>query len=168
MQISDLIPIGRLGNFIDKNGFISFRKNQNFQSEYLDLKDIFLIFTDNRVRYVTIDKVTGKNKLKIRFEETEVTKEAAEAGNVQVMLSQEDMEKIHSQHDLKSDLEKLVIFQNKNIGSVVDIMITPAHNILIVELQNEIEIMIPDVEFYIFKKDKQNIYVQNIEELMDL
>ena len=168
MQISDLIPIGKLGNSIDKNGFISFKKNRNFQPFYLDLKDLFLVFTDHRVRYVTIDKVIGGNKLKIRFEETEVTKEAAEHGKVQVMLSDEDMEEVLAKHDSESDIGKYVIFQNQNIGFVVDILITPAHNILIVVLSDETEIMIPDVEFYISKKDKQNIFVKNIEGLLEL
>jgi len=50
----------------------------------------------------------------------------------------------------------------------VDILITLAHNILIVVLADEKEIMIPDVEFYISKKDKQYIFVKNIEGLLEL
>ena len=168
MQISDLIPIGKLGNSIDKNGFISFKKNRNFQTFYLDLKDVFLVFTDYRVRYVTIDKVIGGNKLKIRFEETEVTKDAAKSGKVQVMLSSDDMEEVIAQHDSENDIDKFVIFKNHKIGKVIDIFETLAHEIHIVKLTHGKEIMIPDVEFYISKKDKQNIFVKNIEGLLEL
>ena len=168
MQISDLFPIGKLGNSIDKNGFISFKKNRNFQTFYLDLKDLFLIFTDHRVRYVTIDKVIGGNKLKIRLEETEVTKEAAEHGKVQVMISDEDMEEVLAKHDSENDIDKYVILKNHKIGKVVDILETSAHEIHIVKLTDGKEIMIPDVEFYISKKDKQNIFVKNIEGLLEL
>ena len=168
MQISDLIPIGKLGNSIDKNGFIPLKKNRNFQPFYLDLKDLFLVFTDYRVRYVTIDKVLEGNKLKIRFDETEVTKEASKAGKVQVMLSPDDMEEVIAQHDSESDIDKFVIFKNHKIGKVVDIFETLAHEIHIVKLSDGKEIMIPDVEFYISKKDKQNIYVKNIEGLLEL
>jgi len=168
MQISDLIPIGKLGNSIDKNGFISFKKNRNFQPFYLDLKDLFLVFTDHRVRYVTIDKVLEGNKLKIRFDETEVTKEAAKAGKVQVMLSNTDVEEVIAQLDSESDIDKFVIFKNHKIGKVVDIFETLAHEIHIVKLSDGKEIMIPDVEFYISKKDKQNVFVKNIEGLLEL
>jgi len=168
MQISDLIPIGKLGNSIDKNGFISFKKNRNFQPFYLDLKDLFLVFTDHRVRYVTIDKVLEGNKPKIRFEENEVTKEAAKAGKVQVMLSNTDVEEVIAQHDSESDVDKFVIFKNHKIGKVKDILETLAHEIHIVKLADGKEIMIPDVEFYISKKNKQNIYVKNIEGLLEL
>ena len=168
MQISDLIPIGKLGNSIDKNGFISFKKYRNFQPFYLDLKDLFLVFTDHRVRYVTIDKVLEGNKLKIRFDETEVTKEAAKAGKVQVMLSNTDVEEVIAQLDSESDIDKFVIFKNHKIGKVVDIFETLAHEIHIVKLSDGKEIMIPDVEFYISKKDKQNVFVKNIEGLLEL
>ena len=168
MQISDLIPIGKLGNSIDKNGFILFKKNSNFQPFYLDLKDLFLVFTDHRVRYVTINKVIGENKLKIRFEEAEVIKQAAKAGKVQVMLPETDMEEIIAQHDSESDIDKFVIFKNHQIGKVRDILETLAHEINVVMLTDGKEIMIPDVEFYISKKDKQNIFVRNIEELLEL
>ena len=168
MQISDLIPIGKLGNSIDKNGFISFKKNRNFQTFYLDLKDVFLVFTDYRVRYVTIDKVLEGNKLKIRFDETEVTKEAATAGKVQVMLPETDMKEVIAQHDSESDIDKFVIFKNHKIGKIMDIFESLAHEIHIVKLTDGKEIMIPDVEFYISKKDKQNVFVKNIEGLLEL
>ena len=65
MQISDLVAIGKLGNSIDEKGFISFRKNSNFQQSYLTQKDVFLLFKDHRVRYVSIDKVISEKLISL-------------------------------------------------------------------------------------------------------
>ncbi|MCD4819078.1 MAG: hypothetical protein K8S23_10345 [Candidatus Cloacimonetes bacterium] len=55
MEISDLIEIGKFGNRLTEDGFIKFKKKTEFSSLKLSVKDIFLIFTDHSVRYVTID-----------------------------------------------------------------------------------------------------------------
>ena len=84
------------------------------------------------------------------------------------MLPETDMKEVIAQHDSESDIDKFVIFKNHKIGKVMDIFESLAHEIHIVKLTDGKEIMIPDVEFYISKKDKQNVFVKNIEGLLEL
>ena len=91
MQISDLVSLGKLGNKIDADGFVKFTRNSNFHPRYFLIKDFFLVFTDNRVRYVTIDKVLKNSGFWIRFIESEVMEEVISAGNVKLCLPQNDL-----------------------------------------------------------------------------
>ena len=170
MQITDLVAIGKLGNSIDEKGFISFRKNSNFQQSYLTQKDIFLLFKDHRVRYVSIDKVISEKRLKLRFLETEVTEEAAQSGGVRVTLPKSDLVKFHRDADFINPVGMKVVFNKKELGNVIDFFNNSVQDILIVMTTENKEIMIPDVDYYVINKDKSNkmINVRNIRELLDL
>jgi len=170
MQISDLVAIGKLGNSIDEKGFISFRKNSNFQQSYLTQKDVFLLFKDHRVRYVSIDKVLCEKRLKLRFLEADVTEEAADASGVRVALPKSDLVKFNREADFVDPVGMKIISDKKELGNVIDFFNNSVHDILIVKTTENKEIMIPDVDYYVVNKDKSNktINVKNIRELLDL
>jgi len=170
MQITDLVAIGKLGNSIDEKGFISFRKNSNFQQSYLTKKDVFLLFKDHRVRYVSIDKVINEKRLKLRFLETDVTEEAADAGSVCVALPESELVKFNREADFIDPVGMKVVINQKELGNVIDFFNNSVQDILIVKTTENKEIMIPDVDYYVVNKDKNSkmINVKNIRELLDL
>ena len=170
MQITDLVAIGKLGNSIDENGFISFKKNSNFQQSYLTKKDVFLLFKDHRVRYVSIDKVINEKRFKLRFLETDVTEEAADAGGVRVTIPESDLVKFNREADFVDPVGMKVIFNKKELGNVINFFNNSVYDILIVETGEKKEIMIPDVDKYVIEKNAENdtITVKNIDGLMDL
>lgn len=164
MLISDLVAIGKLGKSISKKGFIPFKEFHNFQQFYL--QDVFLLFTDNRVRYVSIVDIDDRNNIKL--DDKEIMQEAALDGNVQVMLPQEDIEQLLQENDVPVFVGKQVYFLHKCIGKVVDSFFNGAQEILeIKDLEGKL-FMVPLVEKYLDKLEEDNIFLRNIEGLMNL
>jgi len=171
MTINDLIPIGKLGKSLkDDPGFLIFKPGRKFMSFYLDSKDIFLIFTDYRVRFVTIDSIREDKNIWIRLKEKDVTAEIIEARSVTVALPKDDIEQLHSQFEDDYIIGFQVQFNDKIIGSVIDVQDFGAHDIIVVKDTCEKEYMIPNVKQYIISIDKKNqlICVQNVEDLLTL
>lgn len=166
MEISDLITIGRLGKSIDKNGFITFKPDRIFQPSFLT--DVFLIFTDNRVRYVTITETDTQKGFKIKIDDTEVALEAAIDGRVQVSLPREDIDNLLKSHGTPGFTGMNIIFEKKHIGKVVDVFNNSAYDVLVVELDSGRELMIPKVDHYVKKINNNSIFVKNIEGLLKL
>ncbi len=88
MLISDLVAIGKLGKLIDENGFIPFKPGRNFYPELLG--NVFLVFRNNSVRYVTVEEV--QNNYRIKIDDVESAKLATDEGNVKVMLPNSEVE----------------------------------------------------------------------------
>jgi len=170
MQISDLVPIGKLGNSINEEGFITFKKNRKFQFFNFEIKDVFLIFTDYRVRYVTIDKVKLNHNLHIKFLETEVMEEAIQDKNVFLAIPKNNIKQILNTSESLNYVGMEVDYEGCNLGCVVDVITNSFQSNFVILAANKKEIMIPDVDFYILKKDtKQRIlYVKNIQDLLEL
>lgn len=166
MQISDLVAVGKLGKIIDKNGFITFKVNDGFQP--FSLTDVFLVFTDNRVRYVTIEEIETRKGFNIKIDDMEVAREAAEDGSVLVMLQKEETDKLQEKNDKNDLLGKKVIFKGKRIGLIIDIFNNSFYDVLVIEMNNGKELMIPMVDFYIEKIENDSVFSKNIEDLMEL
>ncbi len=164
MEISDLIAIGKLGKFVDSDGYISFKPNKIFQS--FSLQDVFLFFTDHSVKYVKIEDNLNDKMLKI--DDLEIARDAAEDGKVLVMLPQEDITMLLDEHDISNYTGMKVHFADSIIGKVKETFFNNAQNILIVELINGNEIMIPVVDYYVEQIEGNEIYTKNIKGLMNL
>ncbi len=165
MQISDLVSIGKLGNTIDKEGFLPFKPNEFFQPELLS--DVFLVFKDYRVRYVSVIHILKNKVFKIKIDDLDSAKEAIKDGNVKVMLPQKQIGvKISEDHE--QFVDKIVVKRNEVIGKVIDIFNNSEYNVLIVSLKNKHEVMIPVVEQFIDKIEDSAIYVKQIDELITL
>ncbi|MBC8384819.1 MAG: hypothetical protein H8E57_04810 [Candidatus Cloacimonetes bacterium] len=168
MQISDLIPIGKIGNHLDEEGYIRFKQNKNHDLDISEIRDVFMLFKDHRVRYVTIDKVLENSRLKLV--ETEVISEALEAGGAELCLTEEEIDKYIPETTESALIGKKVMFIGQEIGYVNDIFSNSVYNILVVQTLDNEEIMIPDVEYYILDKDpaRPEILVRNIQDLLEL
>ena len=118
MLISDLVAIGKLGKLIDENGFIPFKAGKNFHPDLLG--NIFLVFRNNSVRYVTVEEVIKNYRIKI--DDIETAKLAADEGNVKVMLPKIEVESIHEELDIDNHVGKEIIFKSEVIGKVVEIL----------------------------------------------
>jgi ribosomal 30S subunit maturation factor RimM len=167
MQISDLIPIGKLGIPISQeDDFIIFRPRTKISLE--NLKDIFLVFPDHRVRYVTIDKVATTRKNRFRILETEVLEEMKNLKNVTVMLDQETWSRVNN--EITGFLFNYKVeYKDKIIGKITTSFWNKEQLILVVKT-NQHEFMVPKVpEFVSQIEEKQKLIVlKNIDELMQL
>lgn len=164
MLISDLVAIGKLGKTIRKKGYIPFKEFHNFQQFYL--QDVFLLFTDNRVRYVSIVDIDDKKNIKL--DDEKIMQEAALDGNVRVMLPQEDIDRLLQENDVPVFVGKQIYFQQQCIGKVIDSFFNGAQEILEIENFEGKIFMVPMVEKYLDKMEKDAIFLKDIEGFLNL
>ncbi len=164
MLISDLVKIGKLGKLIDENGFIPFKPDKNFHPEFLG--NIFLIFKDNSVRYVTVEEVI--NNYRIKLDDSETAQSAADEGNVKVMIPKIEIESLNIELDIDDHVGKRIIFKSKMIGKVVEILNNSVYDLLVCELKNNQELMIPLLDKFILEINDESITVHGIEGLMKI
>jgi len=167
MQVDELIAVGCLGKSLDKNGFIGFKRYLELPQEFNSLKEIFLIFKDHRVRFVDVE-FSPDNRDKIKIIESDIVSEIINSADVKLALSQEDIDELRIKSDLIPSGIIEIFYLNKKIGTLTEIFNNNAHDILVVELNNGKEIMIPDVDRYIIASDTEKIFVTDIEDLLKL
>lgn len=164
MQFSDLVAVGKLGKLVDDNGFIPFKPGKNFHPEFLE--NIFLVFRNNSVRYVTVEEVQDNYRIKI--DDIESAMLAADEGNVKVMLPKIEIETLKKELEIDDHVGKKISFKSEIIGEVVEIMNNSAYDLLICELKNKQELMIPLLDKFILDINENSITVQGIEGLLKI
>jgi ribosomal 30S subunit maturation factor RimM len=168
MKISELIKIGTLGNSIDKAGFIRFKLYPEFVD--IDLENLFLIFKDNKVRYVSVVQEDNNRGSRFLLDDTEVMTEAAEERNVFIALTAEEIAQQKSSEVLSNLRSFKVIETDKLIGEVAEVLDNGFQKLIVVKKNEGDEFMIPWVEHYITEIDlpQKQIIVADIGELIDL
>ena len=164
MLVSDLAAIGKLGKLIDENGFILFKPGKNFHPEFLG--NIFLVFRNNSVRYVTVEEVIKNYRIKI--DDSETAKLAADEGNVKVMLPKIEIESLHKELGYDDHVGKSIIFNSEAIGKVIEILNNSVYDLLVCELKNKQELMIPLLNKFVLEINDDNITVHGIEGLLKI
>ena len=164
MLISDLVAIGKLGKLIDENGFIPFKAGKNFHPELLG--NIFLVFRNNSVRYVTVEEVTKNYRIKI--DDSEIAKNVADEGNVKIMLPKIEVKFLTEELGYDDHVGKVIIFKSEVMGKVVEILNNSVYDLLVCELNNKKELMIPLLDKFVLEIDDESITVQSIEGLLKI
>jgi ribosomal 30S subunit maturation factor RimM len=164
MLISDLVAIGKLGKLVDENGLIPFKAGKNFQPEFFG--NIFLVFRNNSVRYVTVEEVAKNYRIKIDDDET--AQSAADEGNVKVMLPEIEVESLNKELDIDDHVGKSIIFKSEVIGKVVEILNNSVYDLLVCELNNKQELMIPLLDKFVLEINDDSIVVHGIEGLLKI
>ena len=147
MLVSDLVAIGKLGKLIDEDGYIPFKPGKNFHPDLLG--NIFLVFRNNSVRYVTVEEV--KKNYRIKIDDSETAQTAVEEGNVKVMLPKGEVDTFVKTLDIDDHVGKIIIFKSEVIGKVVEILNNSVYDLLVCELENKQELMIPLLDKFIIK-----------------
>jgi len=171
MTLDDLVSVGKLGNSNRApEGYLRFQPNWNFHTYFFDIKDVFLVFTDYRVRYVTIEDIRQSKFFWIKIKEDDVVQEVNESRSVQYRIPKSLIKDFRYENDDDFLNGMKVMADNQNIGVVTDSFYNGAHYTLIVTQEDKKEVMIPNVERYIFSIDKVKhlIMAQNIQELLEL
>ncbi|MBN1948122.1 MAG: hypothetical protein JW784_00100 [Candidatus Cloacimonetes bacterium] len=168
MQICDLVPIGRLGRKADKEGFIDFHADAGFKNNLIDISEIFLIFKNNRVKFVTLLAVDNARQPRIKLAEMDVTAEAARENNVVVLLTRQQLKELTGDNTEVAEMGMIAWFNNEPVGELIDIFDNGAHEVLVIARKEGKEILVPNVEYFVAGVRENNILLQNIEELLDL
>jgi ribosomal 30S subunit maturation factor RimM len=172
MTLDDLVCIGKLGNSSQApEGFLQFKPGWNFREFFLEHKDVFLIFPDYRVRYVTLEEVMHKKNFWLKIKEKDVIDEVLACRSVQYSLPKDIVNISRYQNETDFLIGMKVFDENQNyIGIITDMWHNGAHNTLVVAGQDNKEILIPQVDQYILSIDKNtcSVTAKNIQQLINL
>ena len=170
MEISDLIGIGRLGR-LEPDGFYHIQLSQSYKPIVHQIKSCFLIFSSNRVFYVTVveSKTVGPRDY-VRFLEDGIAEECMKIAKVTVAMTEADLAEFEDEEDVTSLFGYKVLYQDAIIGEVADAMINPLQSVLIIALEDGRELLVPDVDHYIEAVNRPDkiIYMQNLELLLEV
>lgn len=163
MAAPELIRIARVGG-AEEDGWYRVLVKAGYAPLLHRISDVYLIFEENRVFYVTIsDRKEEGKKTWLRFAEDGIDTERR--------LHKEVSLAIDSDLDDSSDDDELsgrdVVYKDSLLGIVVDSYFNGAQDVLIIATDGELEIMIPYVEHYIQSDSYPDaIILRNVDELL--
>ncbi len=172
MEINDLIGIGRLGGR-DQDGWYHAMLKPHFKSVLSEITNCFLIFSSNRVFYVTItDHKTVDKKTFIRFADDGIEEERCQHKEVLIAIDELESseEDISSSQELDQMIGFTVIHENVELGVLEDYFFNNAQFVLQVRSTAGKEILVPYVDYYISTviREMHSIFLQNASSLIDL
>ena len=162
----ELLAVGRVSGTHHLKGAIKVTSNID-NLEILSGNKVMIELPSGEVKILTIKKVSSMIDKKWIVEFEELTNKT-DAGLIQngVIKVRRDLLGIEEDEFLANDVMgmKVITEDGENIGEVVDIYETAAHDIYVIE-DEEFETMIPDVEVFIQNIDfnKREILVSLIE-----
>ncbi len=173
MDINDLTGIGRLGGR-DDGGYYHLMLKPGFKSVLPNLTDCFLIFSRDRVFYVTITdhKLVG-NKVFIRFAEPEIDEERRLHKEVTLAIVSseiEDGEEGDESFDMESILGFKVIHNQDYLGIIEDYFHNGAQYVLVIKTTAQAEVMIPYVEYFVeaVVYEMNTVFIRHATDLIEL
>ena len=167
LQHKDLIPIARLTGVTD-DGFLVLKTYKNFEEDFLKTQDFFLVFKDHRVRFVTLTDMKLSKNYHIKIKEIDVLEEMTNPDEVQICMAPDDVDAITNEVDEDTPIGKDAVFKDTVIGKVTDWFDNSAHDVLVIVLKNESEIMVPDVDSYVIDETEDAVIFQNIDDFLNL
>ncbi|MDX8335358.1 ribosome maturation factor RimM [Candidatus Cetobacterium colombiensis] len=162
----ELLSVGRVSGTHHLKGAIKVTSNID-DLEILNGNKVMVELSSGEIKILTIKKVAHMIDKKWIVEFEELTNKT-DAGTIQnaVIKVRRDILGIEEDEFLANDVigMKAITESGENIGEVVDIYETAAHDIYVIE-DEEFETMIPDVEVFIKKIDfnKREMIVSLIE-----
>lgn len=170
MELNDLTIIGKLGFGDIIKGWIPIRLNPDFLDYFERISHLFVIFTDHRVRYVTVKNAKIiKGKHYIKLVEPEIMLEIEKQTNLQAAIDQEIFTELTSD-EYYDPIGMKVMNNNMLFGEIIDWFSNNAQDVFVVKDNSDNELLIPDVDVYVQDIDYENriIYTKNIEQLLNL
>src|SRR5210317_1934638 len=90
MKLTDLVSVGKLGKSLDKKGYFTYKLMLDLPQRSEKLKEVFLIFKDNRVRFVDVEFSAHK----IKICDDSIRAAVVESSGVKIALDQADIDEL--------------------------------------------------------------------------
>ncbi len=165
MATPHLIGIGRLGG-VGSQGWHHVMIKPEFRDGFDHMTDLYLIFEENRVFYVTIsDRKQSEKKTWVKFAEDGIAEERKLHREVFLAIEDEEL-----QEDEDELLGLDVVYQGSLLGCVVDVFYNGAQDVLVIATDLDTEILVPMVEHYLpmLPAETQGvIFLENMEDLLE-
>ncbi|MCB5296255.1 MAG: hypothetical protein PHQ41_08990 [Candidatus Cloacimonetes bacterium] len=163
MTAPHLIGIGRLGGQ-DSDGWHHVMIRPEYKEGFAHMSELYLIFEENRVFYVTIsDRKVSDKKTWVRFAEDGIAEERKLHRETILAIADDALEE-----DDEELLGQDVVYQDHLLGCVVDVFFNGAQDVLVISTALDTELMVPCVEHYLAKPaaDGDVIFLQNMDDLL--
>ena len=181
-EMSNLISIGRLnikytphsevGVGGEKELIFSVTLDQQYQQILPKLNNVFLIFTDHRVRYGKIDilKRIAENKAIIRIQDDDLHHEVSKERLVNLALDEMEMNSIDEDNIYYDPIGMKVIWNDEAVAVIKDFFFNGAHYVYEIEMKDSKLVMIPDVESFVKETntEKNFIRVVDLDQFLEL
>ncbi|MCB5269937.1 MAG: hypothetical protein PHU99_03940 [Candidatus Cloacimonetes bacterium] len=164
MTAPHLIGIGRLGGQ-DDNGWHHVMIKPQYRGDFDHTDDIYLIFEEDRVFYVTIsDRKERDKRILVKFAEDGVAAERKLHREAVIAIDDTAFEP----EDDEALLGRDVVLDGQLLGCVVDVFFNGAQDVLVLATDLDSELMIPYVDHYVLppRKDSDVLHLKNMEELL--
>lgn len=167
--------IGRIGRPHGLEGKVRFLPNEVFTDDLLDSVTVLYMRNDRSdlvpVRIENIQTESKKNQLTffVKFDTIADRNEAEAAMNKALFVENEMLHSSDPEEEEISLTGYAIVFKNKEVGRVLDVLENPAHPILEIKTESG-PLLIPFVDEFIEKTDHQNatLFCQNLDQLSDL
>jgi ribosomal 30S subunit maturation factor RimM len=167
MQISDLIQIGKIEVRKIRGGLATelvFKLDSEFRPTVSRLNDIFLIFTDQRVRYTQMEiKSLSDRKIIVEIPDTDTLSEVLRESNVLVCLDDETLSSIHDDSEYFDPVDMSVIWNDQNVGKIAGFFDNGAHDVYEVALADGNSILIPDVPSFVIETNTTERFIKVVD-----
>jgi ribosomal 30S subunit maturation factor RimM len=172
MKISDLIHIGKLSSRISKMTdsrelILKVDKEYSHLSEKLD--NVFLLFTDHRVRYTKIDieiSEAGQKKAKhwvVCIEDEDIMEELITQKSVTVCLDDELLNMIDEQSEYFDPIGMSVIWDSEEVATIVGFFFNGAHDVYEIKMMDSRVVLIPDVSDFVTETNVTDRYIKVVK-----
>ena len=182
-EISDLVSIGKLkyvsdstrkkseAEQIGRTGF-HITLTSGFEHLLAKLNNVFLIFTDHRVRYGKIDilKVIGENKALVNLQDSDLKDELSKEKSVNIALDEDEINSIDDENMYFDPVGMKVLWNEQEVATIKDFFFNGAHDVYEIEMNDKSLILIPDVEAFVIETntDERFIKVVDLDQFINL
>ncbi len=168
----ELLVIGRLGNLINDKEEFQFIPSDNFQPAIFDkVTKLYLIFTEHRVFFVEVKKLSIQNsKYWISFNDDGVKEEYELRKSAKLAIPKNQHHAISS-GNIYHDITNFHAYEDDlYLGAIIDFILTPGHRVIVIVDNDDNELLIPEVDYYIkeIKVADEKVYFQNTKSLREL
>jgi len=136
-----------------------------FQHLLKKLNNVFLIYTDHRVRYGKIDilDVFSGNKAIVSIQDEDLHEELLKEKSVNIALDEEEINHIDDDTIYFDPVGMKVFWTEKEIGVIKDFFYNGAHYVYEIELTDNKTILVPDVDAFVEETNIEERFIKLIE-----
>jgi len=179
MEIADLINIGKLDIRKERGSeqqLLLLKAKEEFEYLLGYLSDVFLLFTDYRVRYAKIlftDLNTQKGKQtggSVTFNDQDLLQELSSEKSVTVCLDEDEIARIDDIVGYFDPTGMSVIWNDERVATIKGFFYNGAHDVYELQMVDGKQVLIPDVEAFVIETNPEErfIRVKDLDQFLDL
>ena len=170
------IEIGRIGRPRGLEGLVRFLPNDFFTADLFDQVTVFYMKNRRfdlfpaRIESFRVEEKRNRQTFFVKFDVIASREDADAAMNRSLYADGESLMKTEQDLQHENDLYGYaVVFENVDVGEVLDLISNPAHKILEIKYSTG-SLLVPFVDEFIERIDheQRSVYCKNLDQLTDL